>query len=105
MTVGVVRFSGNSTRLGPEDLQQIRQVAQMRLQNGGIIRVTAYSVPSGSGNAAAAEIDGFGLAMDRARAVAVALTNAGVPARAVEVGATPAALGDQGGVAALSLEY
>ena len=105
MTVGVVRFSGNSTRLGPDEMAQIRQAAQMRQQNGGVIRVTAYSVPSGSRDAASAEIDGFGLAMDRARAVAVALTNAGVPARAVEVGATPAPLGEQGGVAALTLEY
>lgn len=86
-------------------MQPIQQAAQMRQQNGGIIRVTAYSQPSATGNAAAAELAGFGLAMDRARVIAEALTRAGVPARAVEIGATPAPLGDEGGIAALTLEY
>jgi len=105
MTVGVVRFAGNSARIGPGELQQIQQAAQLRQQNGGIIRVTAYSVPSSARDEATAELAGFGLAMDRARAVAEALTKAGVPARAVEVGAAPAPLGDEGDVAALTLEY
>ena len=77
MTIGVVRFAPNSTRIGADELQQIRQAAQLRQQNGGNIRVTVYSMPSGARDAAAAELDGFALAMDRARAVAVALTNAG----------------------------
>jgi len=105
MTIGVVRFAGNSARIAPSAMQQIQQAAQLRQQNGGIIRVTAYSVPSDSRNEATAVLAGFGLAMDRAQAVAEALTRAGVPARAVEFGATPAPLGEQGDVAALTLEY
>jgi outer membrane protein OmpA-like peptidoglycan-associated protein len=105
MTIGVVRFAPNSTRIGADELQQIRQAAQLRQQNGGNIRVTVYSMPSGARDAAAAELDGFALAMDRARAVAVALTNAGVPARSIETGAAPASVAEDGGVAALTLEY
>jgi outer membrane protein OmpA-like peptidoglycan-associated protein len=105
MTIGVVRFTGNSSRLGPDELQQIKQAAQLRQQNGGIIRVTAYSMPTNARDQATADLDGFGLAMDRARAVAVALTNAGVPARSVEIGAMPTPLGETGDVASLVLEY
>ena len=51
------------------------------------------------------ELANFNLALDRARAVAVALTQIGVSARTVEIGASPAPPGQRGGTIELSLEY
>jgi len=103
VTVGTLEFSGNSTKLSADALQQVEEVAQLSRANGGTIRVTAYSDPAG-GNANR-ELATFNLALDRARAVAVALTQAGIPARSVEIGASPPPPGQQGGFVELSLEY
>ena len=105
MVVGTLGFTGNSNKLSADDLQQLRDVAQLSRQNGGIIRVTAYSDPSGMGATANRELANFNQALDRARAVAVALTQNGVSARAVEIGASPAPPGQRGGTVELSLEY
>jgi len=105
VTVGVVQFTGNSSRIEPSELQHIRDVAQMRQQSGGVIRVTAYSLNADGRDSAGSQLAGFDLALDRARAIALALTRAGVPARAVEIGATPAPPGTQGGTAELALQY
>jgi outer membrane protein OmpA-like peptidoglycan-associated protein len=105
VVVGTLEFAGNSNKLSADDLQQLRDVAQLSRQNGGIIRVTAYSDPSGMGATANRELANFNLALDRARAVAVALTQIGVSARAVEISASPAPPGQRGGTVELSLEY
>lgn len=105
LTVGSVEFAGNATKLAAADLQRIREVAQLGLQNGATVRVTAYSEPPGSGRSASGKISSFNLALDRARTVAVALSQAGVPARAVEIAASPAPPGQHAGVVEMSLEY
>src|SRR5579883_3002647 len=105
VTLGEVTFVGNSARLTPEILAQLRDVAALRQQNGGgTIRVTGYSVPQGEQDTMGPQLASFNLALDRARAVAAALTQNGVPARAIEIGASPPPPGQAGGTVDVSLE-
>ena len=105
VTLGSVVFSGNNAKLSPEILAQVREVAALRQQNGGgTLRVTAYSEPQGEQDTMAPQLASFNLALDRARAVAAALAQNGIPARSIEIGATPAPPGQSGGVVDISLE-
>jgi outer membrane protein OmpA-like peptidoglycan-associated protein len=105
LTLGTVTFGAKSAKLSPEILQQVRQVAELRQQNGGgTLRVTGYSEPQGDTDTMAPQLASFNLALDRARAIAAALTQSGVPARAVEIGASPPPPGQSGGVVEISLE-
>ena len=105
VTLGTVTFAGNGTKLSPEVLAQIREVAAVRQQNGGgTIRVTGYSVLQGEQVTIAPQLESFNLALDRARAVAAALTQNGVPLGSVEIGASPPPPGEPGGVVEISLE-
>lgn len=105
VTLGSLQFEGTSARLSPENLAQVRQVAALRQQNGGgTIRVTAYSAPQGEQDTMGPQLASFNLALDRARAVAAALTQSGVPARSVEIGATTAPPGQPSGAVDISLE-
>ena len=95
----------NSSKLSPEVLAQVREVATLRQQNGGgTIRVTGYSVLQGEQDSMAPQLESFNLALDRARAVAAALTQNGVPLGSVEIGASPPPPGESGGVVEISLE-
>ena len=102
--LGIVQFAGNSARLSPEGLAQVREVAALRQQNGGTIRVTGYSVPQGEQDTMAPQIASFNLALDRARAVATALAQNGVPPPAVEIGASQPPPGQPGGGVEISIE-
>lgn len=63
----------------------IASVVKLHNENGGTIRIVGHGEASGS-NAA---MTGFTLALDRAQAVAVALTDSGVPAKDISVEAAP----------------
>lgn len=105
VTLGTMQFTGNSARLSAEMLAQVREVAALRQQNGGgTIHVTAYSEPQGEQDTMGPQLASFNLALDRARAIASALAQNGVPARSVEIGASPAPPGGAGGVVEISLE-
>ena len=105
MTLGMIAFAGNNAKLTPEMLAQIRGIAALSQQNpGGTLRVTGYSVPQGEQDSMAPQLASFNLALDRARAVAAALSQNGVPVRAVEIGASPPPPGDPGGTVEISLE-
>jgi len=83
----------------------VREVAALSQQNGGgTIHVTGYSVPQGEQDSMAPQLASFNLALDRARAVAAALTQNGVPLRSVEIGASPPPAGSAGGAVEISLE-
>jgi outer membrane protein OmpA-like peptidoglycan-associated protein len=105
VTLGTVTFAGNSAKLSPEVLAQVREAAALRQRNGGgTIRVTGYSVQQGEQDTMAPQLASFNLALDRARAVAAALTQNGVPLRSVEIGASPPPPGQPGGAVEMSLE-
>jgi len=105
VTLGSIQFTGNSAKLSPELLAQVREIAAAGQQNGGgTIRVTGYSEPKGDQDTMAPQLASFNLALDRARAVAAALMQNGVPLRSVEIGASPPPPGQSGGVVEISLE-
>ena len=105
MPLGAVLFTGSSTKLTAEILAQVREVAARSQQNGGgALRVTGYSQPQGSQDTMALQLASFNLALDRARSVAAALTQNGVPVRSVEIGAAPPPPGRAGGVVEITLE-
>ena len=94
---------GNKLSSGDHD--QLVSIARLRQQNGGTIHVTGYSVPGAGNDAVSKQMAGFGAALERAKAVAQALTQAGVPTQYVVVGAVPAPPGQPANTVELSLEY
>ena len=65
----------------------VSEVAKIHSTEGGTIRIVGFGESSGKDAAVA----GLTLALDRAQAVAVALTDAGVPAKDISVEAAPVA--------------
>lgn len=105
VNVGLVEFAGSSSQLAPDARQRLHEVAQLYRQSGGRVRVIGYS-EAGPGPATAnREISAFNLALDRARAVALALIQMGIPAGDVAVDASPPPSGEGGGTVEIALEY
>ncbi|HYC13716.1 MAG TPA: hypothetical protein VEC75_05680 [Stellaceae bacterium] len=104
VTIGsVTLLAGN--QLSAADRDQLTSIVRLRQQNGGTLHVTGYSVPGTGRDAVSQQMAGFGAALERAKAVASALTQAGVPTQNVVVGAVPAPPGQSSSVVELSLEY
>jgi hypothetical protein len=100
--VASVQF-GPSGGLTAADGANLREVANLQRQTGGVIRVVGYSAP---GAVSFVGQDDVSVAMGRAKAVAKSLTALGVPARKIMVAADPAgasAFDDSG--AKVSIEY
>jgi len=86
--VAEIKFAADSTTLSDEDRQTLGQVVPLYQQNPGKVRVVGYA---GAGSGAAEQLNSFRAALDRAQAVAAALTKAGIPADQIAVEAAPSA--------------
>jgi outer membrane protein OmpA-like peptidoglycan-associated protein len=84
--VAEIRFAADSTNLSAEDRQTIGKIVPLYQQNPGKIRVIGYA---GAGGGAAEQLNSFRAALDRAQAVAAALTQAGVPSEKIALEAAP----------------
>ena len=84
--VAEIRFAADSTNLTEQDRQTIGRIVPVYQQNPGKIRIIGYA---GAGNGAAEQLNSFRAALDRAQAVAAALTQAGVPSDKIAVEAAP----------------
>jgi len=84
--IAEVKFAVGSTTLSEEDRQTIEKVVPLYQQNPGKVRVVGYA---GAGSGAAEQLNSFRAALDRAQAVAAALTTAGIPADKIAVEAAP----------------
>lgn len=104
VTVGSIELQAGN-KLSPADQTQLQNIVRLRQQNGGTLRVTGYSVLGPGSDLTSRQMSGFGAALDRAKTVALALTQAGVPARNVAVGAVPAPPGQSANVVDIALEY
>jgi len=82
-----VRFAPGSALLGDKLRDTIAEIVKLHNESGGTIRTIGQG-ESGGSNAAVA---GLNLALDRAQAVGVALTDNGVPAKDIVVEAAPVA--------------
>ncbi len=84
--VAEIRFAADSTSLSAEDRQTVGKIVPLYQQNPGRIRIIGYA---GAGSGAAEQLNSFRAALDRAQAVAAALTEAGVPSDKIAVEAAP----------------
>jgi len=84
--IAEVKFAADSTALSDEDRKTLEKVMPLYEQNPGKVRVIGYA---GAGSGAAEQLNSFRAALDRAQAVAAALTKAGIPADKIAVEAAP----------------
>jgi len=84
--VAEIRFAADSTSLSAEDRQTIGKIVPLYQQNPGRIRIIGYA---GAGSGAVEQLNSFRAALDRAQAVAAALTQAGIPSDKIAVEAAP----------------
>jgi outer membrane protein OmpA-like peptidoglycan-associated protein len=84
--VAEIKFTADSTSLSQDDRQTIEKVAMLYQQNPGKVRIVGYA---GAGGGAAEQLNSFRAALDRAQAVAAALTEAGIPSGKIAVEAAP----------------
>lgn len=85
--VADVGFAAGSALLGDKLHATIAEIVKLHGENGGTIRIIGHGEAAG----ADAAIAGLNLALDRAQAVAIALTDSGVPAQDIAVEAAPVA--------------
>jgi outer membrane protein OmpA-like peptidoglycan-associated protein len=89
MPVAEIRFGADSTSLTDADRQNLATVVPLYRQNPGRVRIVGYA-GAGAGGGAAEQLNSFHAALDRAQAVAAALTQAGIPSDKIQVEASPA---------------
>ena len=100
--VAEVKFAADSTTLSDEDRQILEKVVPLYQQNPGKVRVVGYA---GAGSGAAEQLNSFRAALDRAQAVAAALTQAGIPSDKIAVEAAPSGSGSVESRAEVLLEH
>jgi outer membrane protein OmpA-like peptidoglycan-associated protein len=102
-----IGFAGDGKTLSAEDNQHLAEAAKLQKQGGGSLRVIGYARRGYGPDAAREDLASFGAALDRANAVAQALTKLGVPASRITVQAAPeqVAAGLGAGAAEVLLEY
>jgi len=84
--IAEIKFGADSTALTDKDRQTLETVLQVYQQNPGTVRIVGYA---GAGNGAVEQLDSYRTALDRAHAVASALTKAGIPPDKIQVEAAP----------------
>ncbi len=84
--VAEIRFTADTTNLSDEDRRTIERVVPLYRENPGKVRIIGYA---GAGSGATEQLSSFRAALDRAQAVAAALTQAGIPSDKIAVEAAP----------------
>ena len=84
--VAEIKFGAASTTLTDKDRQTLETVLPIYQQNPGKVRIVGYA---GAGSGAVEQLDSYRAALDRAQAVAAALTKAGIPSDKIQVEAAP----------------
>jgi len=100
--VAEIKFGADSTSLSDKDRQTLETVVPLYQQNPGKVRIVGYA---GAGNGAVEQLNSFRSALDRAQAVAAALTQAGIPSDKIQVEAAPAGANSGESRAEILLEH
>jgi outer membrane protein OmpA-like peptidoglycan-associated protein len=100
--VAEVKFHGDSTALDEIDRQTLATVVPLYQQSPGKVRIVGYA---GAGSGAVEQLNSFRTALDRAQAVAAALTQAGIPSDKIQVEAAPAGRNSGDSRAEILLEH
>ncbi len=100
--VAEIKFGADSTSLSDKDRQTLETVVPLYQQNPGKVRIVGYA---GAGNGAVEQLNSFRSALDRAQAVAAALTQAGIPSDKIQVEAASAGANSGESRAEILLEH
>ena len=84
--VAEIKFGADSTGLTDKDRQTLETVLPIYRQNPGKVRIVGYA---GASSGAVEQLNSYRTALDRAHAVAAALTQAGIPSDKIQVEAAP----------------
>ena len=85
--VAEIKFAADSTSLTEGDQRKLETVVPLYRQSSGKVRVVGYAEAA---SGAVEQLNGYRAALDRAQAVAAALTKAGIPSDKIQVEAAPA---------------
>jgi outer membrane protein OmpA-like peptidoglycan-associated protein len=100
--VAEIKFGADSTGLSDKDRQTLETVVPLYQQNPGKVRIVGYA---GAGSGAVEQLNSYRSALDRAQAVAAALTQAGIPSDKIQVEAAPAGANSGESRAEILLEH
>ena len=100
--VAEIKFGADSTSLSDKDRQTLETVVPMYQENPGKVRIVGYA---GAGSGAVEQLNSYRSALDRAQAVAAALTQAGIPSDKIQVEAAPASANSGESRAEILLEH
>jgi outer membrane protein OmpA-like peptidoglycan-associated protein len=100
--VAEIKFGADSTSLSDNDRQTLATVVPLYQQNPGKVRIVGYA---GAGSGAVEQLSSYRSALDRAQAVAAALTQAGIPSDKIQVEAAPASANSGESRAEILLEH
>jgi outer membrane protein OmpA-like peptidoglycan-associated protein len=100
--VAEIKFGADSTSLSDNDRQTLATVVPLYQQNPGKVRIVGYA---GAGSGAVEQLNSYRSALDRAQAVAAALTQAGIPSDKIQVEAAPAGANSGESRAEILLEH
>jgi len=92
--IAQIVFADGSAAITGDAHGQLTAVALFQQKSGGAIRIVGHAEPRPGKDALQQQIDGFALALDRAKAVAKVLSDAGVPAQDMMVEAAPTRASD-----------
>jgi outer membrane protein OmpA-like peptidoglycan-associated protein len=84
--VAEIKFGGDATTLTENDRRTLESVVPLYQQSPGKVRVVGYAAP---GSGAVEQLGSYRAALDRAQAVANALSRAGIPPDKIQVEAAP----------------
>jgi outer membrane protein OmpA-like peptidoglycan-associated protein len=84
--IAEIKFGTDSTSLTDSGRQTLESVVPLYRQHPGKVRVVGYA---GAGNGAVEQLNSYRTALDRAQAVAAALSKAGIPSDKIQVEAAP----------------
>jgi outer membrane protein OmpA-like peptidoglycan-associated protein len=100
--VAEIKFGADSTSLTDNDRRTLETVLPIYRQNPGKVRIVGYA---GAGGEAVEQLNSYRAALDRAQAVAAALTQAGIPSDRIQVEAAPQGENSGGSRAEVLLEH
>jgi OmpA family len=85
--VAEIKFAADSTSITDSDRQALETVVPLYQQKPGKVRIVGYA---NAGSGAVEQLNAYRAALDRAQAVAAALTKAGIPSDKIQAEAAPA---------------
>lgn len=100
--VAEIKFAAASTSLTEGDRQKLGTVVPLYQQSPGKVRIVGYAE---AGSGAVEQLNGYRAALDRAQAVAAALTQDGIPSDKIQVEAAPASANSGESRAEVLLEH